>query len=155
NSQQDNATPLNQAFSAPHSIQAEPTPVPPPAPVFEQPPAFAAEAPALPVVDDADNLDALLGLDSAPAAPIAPEPTPVPAPIQWEATPVPPPIVAEPTPVPAAIAPEPTPVPPILPRPVAEAPVDTTRAAAPTDGGDAGELLAKLLELGNLPPEQL
>lgn len=156
NSQQDNATPLNQAFSAPHSIQAEPTPVPPPAPVFEQPPAFAAEAPALPVVDDADNLDALLGLNSTPAAPIAPEPTPVPAPIQWEATPVPPPIVAEPTPVPAAITPESTPVPPIAPRPVAEAPVDTTsRAPTPTGSGDAGELLAQLLELGNLPPEQL
>ncbi|WP_290575945.1 type VI secretion system-associated FHA domain protein TagH [Ketobacter sp.] len=67
-SQKDNVDPMNQAFNAPKpavapDFSAEPTPVPEP---------VAAPTPALPVADepavaDADDLDALLGLDSAPA----------------------------------------------------------------------------------------
>lgn len=109
-SQADNAAPLNQAFSAPRPLAPEPVT----SPAINND--FHSEATPVPVVDDADNLDALLGLDSNP-----------------------------PPPQPAAAKPSIAPVPASPPPP-----------AQPMAAGsaDAGELLAHLLGLGSLTPEQ-
>ena len=160
-SQKDNAPAINQAFSTPQPIAVEPTPVPPP----EPPPAFAAQAPA-PTVDDASDLDALLGLDSGTPADMAAEDLTI-GDVSLPSTPVPEPepIQAAPSeePEPPAFVAEPTPVPPPTPEPVAAPtppPAAATPAPAPvTAGGDAHQqtaaLLAQLLELGQLEPQQL
>lgn len=157
-SQQDNAPALNQAFNTPQPHTPEPPPfTPPSAPVT--PPDILAE----PLVDDADSLDALLGLDSspAPAQPFEAEPPAAhwpdaditdglnsswaePAPVTPVAAPAPYPVtdpVADPAPAPIPVA-----VPTAAPSPT---PAPTPMA------GDAGTLLAQLLELGALSPEQL
>ena len=178
-SQNDNVDPMNQAFNIPKpaatpGFPAEPAPVPVPPPVPDEP-AFPAEVPA---VDDADDLDALLGLDSGsvdtpPAADVPPadmsalitpeltEPPPMafeaePAPITPEPTPVPDPVpVSEPEiqiPAPQIPKPQaPAPAAKAEPAPVAAAP--STPATAGT--ADLATQLAQLLELGNLDQAQL
>lgn len=167
-SQNDNVDPMNHAFNIPKpagtpDFSAEPPPAqePPVAPPPE--PAFPAEEPA---VEDADALDALLGLDSGAAdtpppvdvppadmsAPITPELTePPPMPLAAE----PAPIVPEPTPVPQP-TPEPTPEvqtpAPQIPQPKAPQPAAKAPAAGTTD---LATQLAQLLELGNLDQAQL
>lgn len=156
-SQGDNAAPLNQAFTAPRPVVPEPTPAPiapPVAPAFTAAtPSFTSEATPVPVVDDAGNLDALLGLDSSPtpAQTFASEATPVP-PANWRDMP--------PAVNPAAVpVPEPTPVPkaaPVPPAAVAAMPVAAASASqAPAYPADTGALLAQLLDLGQITPEQL
>ena len=115
-SQNDNVDPLNQAFSAPKSaatpdFSAEPTPVPEPAAPLPDP-VIPAEVPA---VDDAGDLDALLGLDSStPDMPSASDvpPADMSAMITPELTEPPPQVpVASDIPEASAFVSEPTPVP--------------------------------------------
>lgn len=144
-SQKDDAPAINQAFNTPRPIAAEPTPVPP----NEPPPAFVPPAPA-PEVEDAGDLDALLGLDGGTSSDMpaedltsgddSPPSTPIPEPELFQATP---------TPAPATATPEPAAAPTPPPQPGAPAAAN----------GDARQqtavLLAQLLELGHLEPQQM
>ena len=181
-SRSDHGDPLQQAFDgprgpAPADFAAEPTPVPPR--VKDDLSAASPLPAAEPAVDDADDLDALLGLGDDPApAPAAPDPfdskpaaSTAPAAEadmpDWgeppgEATgvmsppPEPPADVAS-GPVPAA---ESTPVPePAKPQVAAGAPSAPPVSSVPGGNtavaGDTAQLLAQMLELGNLDATQL
>lgn len=143
-SQKDDAPVINQAFSTP--------PASPPVPPTEPPPAFTSQTPA-PQVEDADDLDALLGLDGGTSSDMPAEDLTT-GDASLPSTPVPEPGPSQPSPTPVperqSIAPEPTPRPSATPDPVG-APAAAT--------GDARQqtaaLLAQLLELGHLEPQQL
>lgn len=178
-SQKDSVDPLHQAFDAPRQPQtpafdAEPTPVPAQPGSDAEPPAFAADD--VPAVEDADALDALLGLDSGAAEPapdmpepaadmsspaiaaqdIVPERTEPPVPDQ-------PDVQAEP----AAPQREAAPVAKAQQPAAQEAsgssghgagaatPADTAPREAGASQGDIAPVLAQLLELGNLDQKQL
>lgn len=171
-SQNDNVDPMNQAFNVPKPAETpnfkEPPPAPVPPPIPDES-AIPAEAPA---VDDAGDLDALLGLDSGSADTPPPADVP-PADMSALITPEltePPPMAIEAEPAP--IIPEPTPVPvpepevqipaPKIPQPKAAAPakaepvpVATAPSSPATGSSDLATQLAQLLELGNLDQSQL
>lgn len=175
-SQNDNVDPLQQAFEAPRQppeqprapdFASEPTPVPENIESGSGAPAFAA--PEVPAVEDADALDALLGLDSSPAeeAPLADGSAfdmPA-APVEVPVTPddmssgivaehTEPPAMPEQDVIPESVMapketppePEPKPTPP---------PVQTKAPAATGSSDDVASTLAQLLELGNLDQNQL
>ncbi len=145
-SQKDDAPAINQAFSTP--------PASPPVPPTEPPPAFASQAPA-PEVEDADDLDALLGLDGGTSSDKPAEDlTTGDASLPSTPVPEPEPSQAPPTPVPEAqpIAPEPPPVPSATPAPD---PVGAPAGATGDARQQTAVLLAQLLELGHLEPQQL
>lgn len=154
-SQGDNAAPLNQAFTAPRPLAPEPTPFTPTAPTFTAAASpFASEPAPEPLVDDAGNLDALLGLDSnpTPAQTFAADVTPVPPTHGRDMPPAVNPVampVPEPTPVPKA-SPH-TPAPP----PFAPTPTVATTSSPAAHAADTGALLAQLLDLGQITPEQM
>jgi type VI secretion system FHA domain protein len=175
-SQNDNVDTIPQALEAPRQpplqpqtpdFAAEPTPVPENLDSGSGAPAFAA--PEVPAVEDADALDALLGLDSSPAAeqpvvdgsafdmPAAPADAPV-TPDDMSsgivAEHTEPPAMPEQDVIPESVMapketprePEPTPTPP---------PVQTKAPAATGSSDDVASTLAQLLELGNLDQNQL
>lgn len=176
-SQKDDVDPLSQAFEMPKpaatpEFLAEPTPVPPS--VLDAIPAQSPEVDAvIPAVDDADDLDALLGLDSTPAdadmtdssleravtagdmssAFVAeftePPPQAAPAASVSEPEPEPEPLVEPVAQQPAAFVPQAQPELKPEPKPQPAAPAT---AGAP---GDVAQTLSQLLELGNLDQAQL
>jgi type VI secretion system FHA domain protein len=163
-SQKDDVPAINQSFETPKTPQApvfeeEPTPVPP-----REPANFAVEATPAPAVEDADDLDALLGLGSGPGDMPAADDFNAVTPgdmsgagfgdvslsdVQADAV-EPEPFAAEFTEPPPMIAQEPVAAPQQqhVPDPL---PV----AAATTGHEDTATLLAELLELGNLDQNQL
>ena len=173
-SQKDNVDPMSQAFEAPKPVStpdfaAEPTPVPQIPPPESQTPPIPEQAAVVSAVDDADDLDALLGLDSAPAP--ASTPASAPAPDQTEPSLLPvtpqsdmsspfaaeftePPAMAEPV---TDTPPEPQvePAAAKAPRPQPPKSEPTPSPAASTGAADTAQVLAQLLELGNLDQGQL